>query len=380
MMRSSTKTKMSTRRRAPAGGILCAIAATFAGTAAGCQPPPSTNEHACSGAQAISVANLTGASLPPKTLALTFDDGPGARTSELSTYLRNQGISVGFFVNGKMIHDNAILAQIIADGHVIGNHTQTHASLTGHATGSRHLDDAATVSELAQTDVLIAPFVTADRFMFRAPYGDFDAASAAAINASSMSKYAGPIYWNIGNNMGPHQAADWDCWSAGNDGVVLTTKRCGDLYLEEIDNVGRGVVLMHDPYFIGANPANGGTVDMVQYIVPILRARGYSFVRIDEVPEIAAVLPALPAPPAPTTSPTPGTSGGAIRAVGTGGGMHHGWATGNTGAGDATPAHGAVAPTTDPGAAAGGEPVGTPSASGGKPDPCASSPQPNAAK
>lgn len=279
--------------------MLCAIAAAIAGAIAGCQQPPSTSEHACSEAQAINVANLTGKSLPAKTLALTFDDGPGARTSELSTYLRNQGISAGFFVNGKMIHDNAVLAQIIADGHVIGNHTQTHVSLTGRATGKWHLDDAATVSELAQTDALIAPFVAADRFMFRAPYGDFDSASAAAINASAMSKYAGPIYWNIGNNMGPHQAADWDCWSAGNDGVVLTTTRCGDLYVEEIDAVGRGVVLMHDPYFIGADPAKGGTVDMVQYIVPILRAKGYSFVRIDDVPEIASVLPPLPAPPSP---------------------------------------------------------------------------------
>ena len=91
----------------------------------------------------------------------------------------------------------AVRGEPVADGHVIGNHTQTHASLTGRSTGSWHLDDATTVKELAQTDALIAPFV-----------------------------------------MGQHQAADWDCWSSGNDGV---------------------------------------------------QSMGYAFVRVDEVPEIASV-------------------------------------------------------------------------------------------
>jgi peptidoglycan/xylan/chitin deacetylase (PgdA/CDA1 family) len=285
---------------------VCALAAFGAGTLAGCEQAPAANEHVCSGALAINASNLTGASLPPKTLALTFDDGPGPRTSELSTFLENHGIRAGFFVNGKMIHDDVVLKQLVADGHVIGNHTQTHASLTGRSTGSWHLDDAATVSEIAQTDALIAPFVTAERFMFRAPYGDFDSASASAINNSAMSKYAGPVYWNIGDHMGPHQAADWDCWQPGNDGVVLTVARCAELYVEEIESVGRGVILMHDPYFIGGNPASGGTVDMVESLVPLLRGKGYSFVRVDEVPEIASGLPPLPPPPPP---PDPGSTG-----------------------------------------------------------------------
>jgi peptidoglycan/xylan/chitin deacetylase (PgdA/CDA1 family) len=385
MMRSSTGTELSTRRSAREDGTLCAIAAAFAGVLAGCQQSPSTIEHACSDtqatSQAISVANLTGASLPPKTLALTFDDGPGLRTSELSTFLKNQGIAAGFFVNGRMIQDNVVLTQLIADGHVIGNHTQTHTSLTGHSTGSRHLDDANTVSELAQTDALIAPFVTANRFMFRAPYGDFDGASAAAINASAMSKYVGPIYWNIGNNMGPHQAVDWDCWQSGNDGAVLTVARCGELYLEEIDAVGRGVILMHDPYFIGGNPANGGTVDMVENIVPVLKAKGYKFVRVDEVPEIAAGLPPLPAPPPPPT-PDPGASTSSGRPSRTGG-TYDGWATtssSNPSAPGATPAPGVVAPSTETGAPVSEAPVDSASAGGGKPDPCPSSPQRKAAK
>ena len=254
-------------------------------------------ERTCTGAQAINVADLTGTSLPMKSIALTFDDGPGVRASELSTYLKSEGIRAGFFVNGRMLGGNVqVLAQIIADGHVIGNHTQTHTSLTGRATHGPHLDDATTVSEIAQTDALIAPFVANSRYMFRAPFGDYDALSATAINASLMRKYVGPINWDIGDRMGPDRAADWDCWQPGSDGLVITVAQCSALYVKEFESVGRGVALLHDPYFIDNDPAKGGTVDMVKLMVPVLKAKGFTFVRIDEVPDIAALLPALPAP------------------------------------------------------------------------------------
>src|SRR4051812_18893531 len=44
---------------------------------------------------------LTGSELPNKTIALTFDDGPGPRTEELATFLAAKGIHATFFINGK---------------------------------------------------------------------------------------------------------------------------------------------------------------------------------------------------------------------------------------------------------------------------------------
>lgn len=46
---------------------------------------------------------MRGSGLPAKTIALTFDDGPGARTVELSHYLKDQGVRAGFFVMGKNV-------------------------------------------------------------------------------------------------------------------------------------------------------------------------------------------------------------------------------------------------------------------------------------
>lgn len=289
----------ATGRSVGARDLVCGLiaAALSASTIGGCSQKGDSDQRAaveptCVGAQAIGTVDLHGTSLPMKTLSLTFDDGPGARTAELSTYLKAQGIASSFFVNGKMLAEGtAVLQQIAAEGHLVGNHTQTHTSLTGRSTGSKPLSAEQIVDELSQTDALIAPFA-GGRFVFRAPYGDFDAPTATVIDASPMKKYVGPINWEIGDHMGPAQAADWDCWTPGADGVVLTPEQCGELYVKEIDSVGRGVVLLHDPYFVDDDPSKGGTVDMVKQIVPILKAKGYAFVRVDRVPEIAALLPA----------------------------------------------------------------------------------------
>lgn len=272
---------------------LASIIASAASCKGSTDDPPS-----CAGSLQIGVTDIFGGSLPRKTVALTFDDGPGPRTAELSTYLKNEGIQTIFFVNGARVPKDGpgarILQQIVDDGHILGNHTQTHTSLTGRSTGGKHLDPERVVAELAETDAIIAPFVAESRFVFRAPFGDFDEQTFQAVNASPMKKYVGPVNWDIGDHMGEKQAVDWDCWQRGSDGKILTVQECGELYAAEIRAVGRGIVLMHDPYFIDDDPAKGGTVDMVQYLVPILKAEGYSFVRLDQVPDIDKLLPALP--------------------------------------------------------------------------------------
>ena len=86
-------------------------------------------------ADRLSAGQLDGLSLPPKVLAVTFDDGPGDRTVELSMYLKARGIRAAFFVNGAHLaatalpnpngiglvaNPTAVLAQLVADGHLAG--------------------------------------------------------------------------------------------------------------------------------------------------------------------------------------------------------------------------------------------------------------------
>jgi peptidoglycan/xylan/chitin deacetylase (PgdA/CDA1 family) len=273
--------------------------------------------------QALGSAPIFGASLAAKQLALTFDDGPGSRTLELSAYLKAQGIKAGFFVNGQCFEGggcgngqpaSVVLAQLVADGHVVANHTHRHYDLTNTTQfPATPAGDTAIINELSLTDAIIAPYVAHKRFMFRAPFGAFDARAYNVLHASPMDKYVGHIEWDIGGQRTATTGADFACWQ--ND-PKLTSKGCGDLYIMETNYQGKGIVLMHDADLgnVGnTNPTSGtgNTIDMVKYMVPLLKVAGYTFVRVDEVPAINALLPPIP--------PTPdgGTDGGGSSSGGT---------------------------------------------------------------
>jgi peptidoglycan/xylan/chitin deacetylase (PgdA/CDA1 family) len=261
----------------------------------------------------------TGGNFGAKELVLTFDDGPGPLgvTGELSTWLKNRParIRATFFVNGACIAATglpnnscgtpvpgaaAVLGQVTNDGHLVANHTTTHRDITGIPSGER-------IQELAETDALISAYVPWNRFLFRAPFGAWNASVHGTVSVSAMDKYVGPIYWTVGG--GPTdqsgsatKAADWECWQLG-----YTTRQCGDRYLTETRAVGRGIVLMHDPYGTTSNHdidnGVGNTVDMVKYIVPILEGEGFTFRAIDDDPQIAAALPACNASCATCSGP-----------------------------------------------------------------------------
>jgi peptidoglycan/xylan/chitin deacetylase (PgdA/CDA1 family) len=232
-----------------------------------------------------------GTPMAAKSVALTFDDGPATQTLALSSWLKTQGVRATFFVNGKNFAPSpgALLAQLVADGHLVANHTQNHVDLTT-------LSGSAVVSALAATDAIIAPYVPSGHFVFRAPLGAWSAADYTALHSSAMDKYVGPVKWDIGGAMTSAYAADWDCWQNNSGYGVMTTQQCGDRYVREITDVGRGIVLMHDAdYGDVANHSltsgQGNTIDMVKYVVPLLKQQGYAFVRLDEVPDLAAAFP-----------------------------------------------------------------------------------------
>ena len=70
-------------------------------------------------------------------VALTFDDGPGPSTPQILDVLRRHDASATFFVlgrnllggafNGDRDRAQATIVRAIQEGHLIGNHTMTHA-------------------------------------------------------------------------------------------------------------------------------------------------------------------------------------------------------------------------------------------------------------
>ncbi|MDB4936332.1 MAG: polysaccharide deacetylase [Labilithrix sp.] len=253
----------------------------------GCLPdPPERPTYVfCSGAQALTDDGQDGATLPARTLVLTFDQGPAERTWELSDYLHGEGIAATFFVNGKNVDGREwALAQLVKDGHLVGNLTETNAALP-------ELGDAEIIDAVAQADARILPYVPGGRFFLRAPYAAWTPHVRDALDRSTMKKYLGPVGWDIGNGLTDKSAADFECWS---DDHQLDVETCGDLYLAEITAKKKGIVLMHDGPLDPNEGNNEKTVDMVKYLVPKLKAAGFTFARVDQIP--------APKPPPPDTS------------------------------------------------------------------------------
>jgi len=216
------------------------------------------------------LGNLVGTTLEDKTIALTYDDGPSEFTLPLAKWLHANDIKATFFVVGTNVagHEDTLL-QVKELGHLIGNHSFTHRKMTS-------LTQAQVLEEIESTHKLIAPYVD-QNFLFRAPFGAWSKTLSDAVNASSLSFYAGNIFWDIGGELSGNYAADWNCWSAN-----ISVLECGKRYEAEVKDRGRGIVLMHD--------VTEQTWQMSRYLIPRLKEQGYKFVRADEVPRIKSAL------------------------------------------------------------------------------------------
>ncbi|WP_171074794.1 polysaccharide deacetylase family protein [Nonomuraea basaltis] len=179
-----------------------------------------------------------------KCLALTFDDGPGATTPTLLKTLKKAGAKATFFVVGKRVEERPkIVAQAMAQGHAIGNHTYSHASLP------TLLDDEI-LEELKTTQDAIQTATGQQPKIFRPPYGHTDDRVLGLAGETELAQ----VLWT-GTTL------DWQLRDAKKIKAAV-------LRLAQRD----GVILMHDTV-----PA---TVQAMPGIVKELKKRGYHLVTV----------------------------------------------------------------------------------------------------
>lgn len=252
----------------------CVIAAFAAGAAAnaGDRPASAPMQLAWFQARSIFHSGLR----DTHTIALTFDDGPNAYTGAVLDTLDANNVKATFFIVGFMAKTHPeMLARVAAEGNLLANHSASHPELTG----SFDDDPNKLIYQLKNVHDFIAPLMKqTDKLYFRAPYGYWRSAHAAILNADPVLRnYVGPIYWDIGGDISMRDgyvmsSADWACWKH-----KWSAQVCAKGYLREIRRDNGGVVLMHCIH------AQSG--DLVAAVVPPLVEEGYTFVRLDQVPD-----------------------------------------------------------------------------------------------
>ncbi|WP_210481318.1 polysaccharide deacetylase family protein [Naasia sp. SYSU D00948] len=204
----------------------------------------------------------------PRTVALTFDDGPGPFLPQILKILRQYNVRATFFDTGA--HDATypgMTRQIASDGHVLGNHTWDHnypSQVPGGWTVPYLVDQ---IYRTAAQDIALTGQTTC---YFRPPGGFTDNVLATMQHTGTSA-----VLWSI-------DTLDWQQPPYFSQAAV-------DAIVSRATNVGgqaHPIVLMHDAKASHEPDSQvtrfrANTVAALPRIIEWYRANGYVFVGMD---------------------------------------------------------------------------------------------------
>lgn len=198
---------------------------------------------------------LTSRGLPPKTVALTFDDGPDRRwTKQILDVLARERVPATFFVVGSRVtNDDGLVRRALDEGHEVGNHTWTHADL---ATAPRWRQNL----ELSLSQLGLAGSAGINSALLRPPY----CSTPAAVTAQELAAYRRAADAGYLVVLADHDSEDWR--RPGVRRLVQNTLP---------DDDSGSIVMFHD-----AGGDRFQTVEALPAVIAAYRDRGYRFTTI----------------------------------------------------------------------------------------------------
>jgi len=219
-------------------------------------PPEEAAAPRSAAIEAAARDEWTDGGLPPKTVLLTFDDGPHPKfTAEILQILAHYNIKAVFFHVGQNLgavrngradlsRNAAVVGGIVRGGHAIGNHSHTHPLLT-------KLAATAIDEEIDTTQSLLEAAAPAHAPLFRPPYG----ARNDLVLAGVADRGLRSVLWNI-------DSRDW---------ADPIPQSIAQRVIDEAEREGRGIILFHD--------IHGRSVQALPIAIEGLLKRGFRFAR-----------------------------------------------------------------------------------------------------
>lgn len=189
-----------------------------------------------------------------QSIALTFDDGPSEGTPALLDLLDAHGAKATFFVCGRNVRRlPGVLREVVARGHEVGNHTETHAALYLKRPGEIRREVVAAQESIAET-AGVRPV------WFRPPYGCRWPGLAEVLEEQGLRL---AMWTAIGS--------DWRWPAERVAGKLERAVRPG------------AIVCLHDGRELTANPEIAATLGAVRVIMPRLKENGFRFPTVSQL-------------------------------------------------------------------------------------------------
>nr|WP_243236934.1 polysaccharide deacetylase family protein [Heliobacterium chlorum] len=195
--------------------------------------------------------------MKPKTVYLTFDDGPSEITPAILDVLAQHNVKATFFVTGNETpFGKEMYRRIVKEGHAIGNHTFSHKYGLIYASGDRFMD------EVKRLDGLIAQETGVHTDILRFPGGSNFNGTLGIDFMRQLSRRCideGYDYF------------DWNVDSKDSEKPVQSKETITSSVKEQVSNKNTAVILFHDL------SAKKTTVEALPEIIEHLKSQGFTF-------------------------------------------------------------------------------------------------------
>ncbi|MCI0370658.1 MAG: polysaccharide deacetylase family protein [candidate division NC10 bacterium] len=220
-----------------------------------------------------------------KEVALTFDGGSDANVSpEILDILDARGVRATFFLTGDYIRSfPEVVRRMVAEGHEVANHTDSHLHLTTFAQNRRHATRPGLTREAFQGELRRAETafqaVTGEpmRRYWRAPYGEVN---PELLRWAAELGYT-HVAWTRGEGSETLDTRDWvaDRSSRLYTSSAVIRDRILGFDEEGGDGAAGGIILMH----LASRRREDPVHRRLPEIIDGLRARGYALVPVSEL-------------------------------------------------------------------------------------------------